>query len=77
MLAEGQSTITVTLFKFFTNELIREKAKLPEECEEKEYDTNYYIEHQIIPAVENIFEVFGITKEQIITRKRQKSLSEF
>ena len=58
-------------------ELIREKAKLPEECEEKEYDTNYYIEHQIIPAVENIFEVFGITKEQIITRKRQKSLSEF
>ena len=56
--------------------LVRERAKLPEETSEKEYDADYYIDHQILPAVENIFEVFGISKEQIIS-KEQKRLVEF
>ncbi|MCS7134793.1 MAG: hypothetical protein NZ889_03000, partial [Candidatus Pacearchaeota archaeon] len=56
--------------------LIRERAKLPEEVSDKGYDSNYYIEHQIIPAVENIFEIFSITKEDILG-KGQKKLLEF
>jgi len=56
--------------------LVRERAKLPEETSEKEYDADYYIDHQILPAVENIFEVFGISKEQILS-KEQKRLVEF
>ncbi len=55
--------------------LVREKAKLPDECAENEYDSNYYIEHQIVPAVENIFGVFGIKREDIT--KGQKKLGEF
>ena len=55
--------------------LVREKAKLPDEVSEKEYDATYYIEHQIIPAVENIFAVFGITKEQL--SKKQTTLHQF
>ncbi len=55
--------------------LIREKARLPEEVRPNEYDADYYIEHQIIPAVENIFAVFGISKEQLT--KRQRTLLSF
>jgi len=54
--------------------LIRDRAKLPEEP--GEYDIEYYLEHQIIPAVENIFQVFGIKKEDLLGKK-QKSLMEF
>jgi DNA polymerase elongation subunit (family B) len=55
-------------------ELIRERAKLPDEA--GDYDISYYIEHQIIPAVENIFAIFGITKDDLI-EKKQKKLHEF
>lgn len=54
--------------------LVRERIKLPEE--EGEYDKNYYIENQILPAVENIFQVFGIKKEEIVPVE-QKKLGEF
>ncbi|MEM2784848.1 MAG: DNA-directed DNA polymerase [Candidatus Pacearchaeota archaeon] len=54
--------------------LVREKVKLPEE--EGDYSTEYYLEHQIIPAVENIFEVFGITRDDLLGQK-QKKLGEF
>ena len=38
--------------------LVRERVKLPDE--KGEYDISYYLERQILPAVENIFQVFGI-----------------
>jgi len=57
-----------------TKKLVREKVKLPDE--KGEYDIQYYLEHQIVPAVENIFEVFGIKKEELLGKK-QKSLTEF
>lgn len=53
-----------------TKSRIRDKAKLPEE--EGEYDINYYIERQIIPAVENIFEIFGLGKKEIVSREQRK-----
>ncbi|MCL6500670.1 MAG: DNA-directed DNA polymerase [Candidatus Pacearchaeota archaeon] len=57
-----------------TKKLVREKVKLPEE--KGEYDINYYLEHQIVPAVENIFEIFGIKKDELLG-KSQKKLLEF
>ncbi|MCX8193895.1 MAG: DNA-directed DNA polymerase [Candidatus Pacearchaeota archaeon] len=57
-----------------TKKLVREKVKLPDE--EGEYDIKYYLEHQIIPAVENIFEIFNIKKEELLS-KEQKKLLEF
>ncbi len=55
--------------------LVREKVKLADE--KGEYDMDYYLNHQILPAVENIFQVFGINIQEVIAGKRQKTLGEF
>lgn len=57
------------------SKLIREKVKLPDE--EGEYNIQYYLERQIIPAVENIFQVFGIDTHELTNGKKQKSLNDF
>ena len=58
-----------------TSKLIRDRAKLQDEVKPGEYDIDYYIDHQILPAVESIFAVFGISPEEI--NKKQKSLKDF
>ena len=57
--------------------LIREGVKLPDE--KGEYDIEYYLGHQILPAVENIFQVFGIEIENLIDeqKKNQNRLSKW
>lgn len=57
--------------------LIREKVKLPDE--KGEYNIEYYLEHQILPSVENIFQVFGIEIKEIISEKgkNQNKLSKW
>ncbi|MEM3405380.1 MAG: DNA-directed DNA polymerase [Candidatus Pacearchaeota archaeon] len=59
--------------------LIRERAKLPQE--DYNYDINYYVNHQIIPAVENIFEIFNINVKEIFKEildgKKQKKLLDY
>jgi len=55
--------------------LVREKVKLPQE--KGEYNIEYYLNRQILPAVENIFQVFGININEIIDGKRQMTLGEF
>jgi DNA polymerase Pol2 len=55
--------------------LIRDRAKLIEE--KGEYDIEYYLNNQIIPAVENIFEVFGVNAKELVEKKKQTSLGDF
>ena len=55
--------------------LVRERAKLPDE--KGEYDINYYLKHQILPAIENIFEVFKININELIEGKKQTCLGDF
>ncbi len=55
--------------------LIREKVKLVHE--KGEYDIEYYLKHQILPAVENIFQVFDIDINSVLDRKKQMTLEEF
>jgi DNA polymerase I len=57
------------------NPLVRERARLPDE--EGRYDINYYLEKQILPAVENIFQVFDVTKDEILEGKKQTKLDGF
>ena len=70
-----------TLIEFFIAEtrekkaMVREKAKMPQE--KGEYNIEYYLHHQIIPAVENIFEIFGINLQEISEGRKQKSLGDF
>ncbi len=58
-------------------EKIRDKAKLPEECKEGEYDSDYYLNNQIIPSVEKIFEVLNHPKEELFKDHNQSELGKF
>ncbi len=55
--------------------LVREKVKLMHE--KGEYNIDYYLNHQILPSVENIFQVFNIDLKEIASGKKQKKLAEF
>ncbi len=56
---------------------IRDRARLPEEVKQEDYDPDYYIKNQIIPSVEKIFEVLGYTKEDLLESLEQKKLGRF
>lgn len=67
-----------TLVRYIINEgsgIIRERAKLPEES--KNYDIEYYINHQIIPAVDKIMEVLGYTKKDLSEGHSQSKLGDY
>ena len=49
--------------------LVREMVKLPDE--KGEYNIKYYLDKQILPAVENIFQVFGVNVKEIIEEKKR------
>ncbi len=55
--------------------LIREKVKLIDE--KGEYNIEYYLKHQILPAVENIMQVFNVDVNTILEGKKQTTLGEF
>ena len=55
--------------------LVREKVKIP--TEKGEYNIEYYLERQILPAVENIFQVFNVNTKEIIDEKKQMKLGDF
>jgi DNA polymerase I len=56
---------------------IRDKVKLIEEVEREDYDPEYYINNQIIPAVERILSVLGFEKEDIVSDHGQSKLGSF
>lgn len=58
-------------------EKIRDRAKLPEEVKQGEYDADYYINNQVLPAVEKILEVFGYTPEELAGEKKQSKLGAY
>ncbi len=57
--------------------MIRDRAKSIEECEEGDYDTDYYINNQIIPAVKMIFEAVKFNTDELGTESEQRSLGSF
>ena len=57
------------------SKLVRDKVKLPNEP--GEYNISYYLEKQILPAVENIFHVFNIDAKELINPKNQMTLGDF
>ena len=59
------------------NDIIRNRSKLPEEIAEEDYDADYYIHNQVVPAVERIFDVLGYKKEELLETKDQTKLEGF
>ena len=53
---------------------ISEKALLEEFVEEGNYDSNYYIKNQILPAVIKIIRELGYTEEDLIQGGKQAGL---
>ena len=57
--------------------LVRERAKLAAELREGDYDAEYYLHHQLLPAVSSIFAVLGYSEEGILRKGKQVGLGEF
>ncbi len=55
--------------------LVREKVRLPQE--KGEYNIKYYLSRQILPAIENIFQVFDVDIKKVLEDSNQKTLKEF
>ena len=56
---------------------IRDKARLPDEIKQEDYDAEYYIKNQVIPSVEKIFEVLGYNVLELLEEQSQSKLSGF
>ena len=56
---------------------IRDKVKLPHEVKQKDYDGEYYIDHQILPGVERIFDVLDVHIDELTKNTKQKTLEHF
>jgi DNA polymerase elongation subunit (family B) len=52
--------------------LIRDKVKLADE--KGEYNIEYYLKNQLLPAVENILQVFNVDVNTLLDGKKQKTL---
>lgn len=55
--------------------LVRERAKVPSEV--VKYDYGYYINNQLIPAVESILLVLGYTEDDVLSGSKQQGLGDF
>ena len=81
MQEQGMKVAIGSLIEYYIAEsnekraLVRDRAKLPDE--EGNYDIEYYLKNQILPAAENIFEVFEVNVNDLIDGERQKGLGDF
>jgi len=58
------------------NQLLSKRAEDPEYVKEKglEIDSNYYIYNQLLPPLERIFEVCGVSTSELLEGQKQKNL---
>ena len=78
--AKGEEIVPGTIIKYiitFGKGILRERARTPDELEEGGYDPDYYINNQIIPSVERIFEALGYKKEDLTSDKKQSALGDY
>ncbi len=80
MQAKGESVEAGTIISFVVVKgkgSIGEKAKIPTEVKDGEYDAEYYVDHQLIPAVASIFAVLGYKEEEVFKESSQTGLGKF
>jgi DNA polymerase I len=56
---------------------VGDRVRLIDEAEQSDYDSGYYINNQLIPSVERIFQVLGVEPEELVASKDQKKLEGF
>ena len=69
------STISFIITK--SGKSISDKAELEEFVKEGNYDADYYINHQVLPAIIKILAELGYSEEDLIQGGKQQSLSSF
>lgn len=80
MKAKGESVEAGTIISFVVVKgkgTIGDKAKIPTEVKDGEYDAEYYVDHQLIPAVSSIFAVLGYKEEEVFKESSQTGLGKF
>jgi DNA polymerase elongation subunit (family B) len=80
MVKKGYEVVPGMVISFIVGKgsgLVRERAKMIEEVSEGEYDSEYYIWNQLVPAVSSIFGVFGYAEDEILKEKEQTALKDF
>ena len=80
LINRGRHISPGTMIKYVVtqgNDIIRNRVKLPDEVKDIDYDATYYIDNQVIPAVERIFNVLGYTKDDLLETKEQTKLEGF
>lgn len=76
----GQSVSNGTIIQYVVVKgigKIRDKVRLPNETKQEDYDGEYYIQNQIIPGVEKIFEALSVSVDDLVSSTKQSSLSGF
>lgn len=77
----GETVGIGTLIEYYIGEqkgkskLVRDRAYL--KSEDSPYDITYYLEKQILPSVEQIFNVFKIKVQEIIDGQKQENLKKW
>jgi DNA polymerase I/DNA polymerase-2 len=56
---------------------ISDRAEPVEDVKPNQYDPNYYIEHQILPASMRVLKALGYTEQEVLSGKIQKKLAGF
>jgi DNA polymerase I len=57
------------------DKMIRDRARTPKNA--KNYDASYYIDNQVLPAIESIMDVYNCSLDEIKKGHSQSGLSEF
>lgn len=69
------------IIKYYIGETNKKTKKISDMVflpnEKSEYNIDYYLNNQIIPALENIFEIFDINIKRLIKSKTQTNLGDF
>ncbi|MBU0457043.1 MAG: DNA-directed DNA polymerase [Nanoarchaeota archaeon] len=80
LVAKGEEVLPGTIIEYVIvkgSGLVRERARIPTDVSEGNYDPEYYINNQLIPAVSSIFAVLGYSEEEIFHKSSQIGLGKF
>ncbi len=78
--AKGEKITPGTLIQYILVKgtgLVRDRAKLPTDVKPGEYDADYYLHHQLIPAVAPLFAVLGYSEDDLFHESSQQGLGQF
>ncbi|MDO8656920.1 MAG: DNA-directed DNA polymerase [Nanoarchaeota archaeon] len=77
---KGEAVVPGTVVEYIIAKgtgMVRERARLPDEVKAGEYDAEYYLNHQILPAVSSIFLVLGYKEDELVGESKQTGLGKF